>query len=73
MPSPEKVLMAVVATLLVSSIALLLLSVVLEFPLLRSIGLYAFGCTVFAAFLPLLLLLVMLPIERYRNWRNGKN
>jgi|GEM_PF-4337485 len=57
--------MAVVAILLVTAITLLLLSVVLASSLLRTAGHYVFGVTVFVAFLPLILLVVMLPYERY--------
>ena len=66
MPSPEKIVMAVAGTLLVATIALLVLSIVLASPMLRTISLYTFGGTLFVAFLPLLLLLlVMLPYEHF--------
>jgi uncharacterized RDD family membrane protein YckC len=65
MPSPEKIVMAVAGTLLAATIALLVLSIVLASPMLRTISLYTFGGTLFVAFLPLLLLLVMLPYEHF--------
>jgi hypothetical protein len=65
MPSPEKILMAIVGTLLAGAIALLMSSVAFENATMRTIGLYLFGGAVFFAFLPLVLLLVMLPFERF--------